>query len=65
LFAGKEAEPLESEGFHVHNADTLVAACGYRMVLIRRKYPETPPDGFIIFDHHGKEVRRWFDLAMP
>jgi hypothetical protein len=59
---GKEAEPLESESFQVRSADTLVTACRYRLVLIRRKYPDEPPDGFIVFDGSGKEVRRWFDF---
>jgi hypothetical protein len=55
---GKEIEPIESGRF-----STLIMACRYRMAMMRLKYPETPPDGFIVIDDSGKEIGRWFDTA--
>jgi hypothetical protein len=63
---GKEAEPIESEGFRVNHVSTLIMACRYRMAMMRLKYSKTPPDGFIVIDSAGKEIGRWFDsAAMP
>ena len=56
---GKEAEPVESESFRVNHVDTLIVACRYRMDMMRLKYLESPPDGFIVFDRNGV-VRRKF-----
>jgi hypothetical protein len=62
---GKEAEPIKSEGFKVQGADTVVAACRYRLAAMRLGYPDRPPDGFIVLDASGKEVARWFDVRPP
>jgi hypothetical protein len=63
---GREAAPIESEAFRVGHVSTLITACRYRMELMQRKYPETPPDGFIVFDHEGKEISRWLGTrALP
>jgi hypothetical protein len=63
---GREAEPLESEGFTIGNVDTLIVACRYRMAMMRLKHPNPPPDGFIVIDPTGKEIGRWFgEAAMP
>jgi hypothetical protein len=33
---------------------------------MRRKYPDAPPDGFMVFDAAGQEIGRWFGSgAMP
>jgi hypothetical protein len=32
---------------------------------MRGKHPHTPPDGFIVLDGTGHEVRRWFESARP
>jgi hypothetical protein len=66
VIRGKEAEPVESEEFGVFNADVLVSACRYRVEMMRRKYPETPPDGFIVLNYEGKELGRWLGAqALP
>jgi hypothetical protein len=66
VIRGKEAEPVESEDFGVFHADVLVSACRYRMEMMRRKYPDAPPDGFMVFDAAGQEIGRWFGSgAMP
>jgi hypothetical protein len=60
---GKEAEPIESERFRLNHVSTLIMACRYRMEMMQLKYPETPPDGFIVIDDAGKEIGRWFGTA--
>jgi hypothetical protein len=62
---GKEAEPIEREVFKVQGADTVVAACRYRLAAMRLTYPDHPPEGFIVLDASGREVGRWFDAAFP
>jgi hypothetical protein len=57
------AEPIESEGFRVSHADILIASCRFRMELMQRKHPKTPPDGFIVIDPAGKEIGRWTGSA--
>ncbi len=32
---------------------------------MRLKYPNTPPDVFLVFDRDGIEVRRWFGSVRP
>jgi hypothetical protein len=56
---GNEVAPVESESFYALSADTVVAACRYGLTAMRLKYPETPPNGFVVFDDTGKEIRRW------
>jgi hypothetical protein len=62
---GKEAEPIKVERFKVLSAETVVAACRYRLVAIRLSYPDSPPDGFIVLNDSGREVRRWFGDPLP
>jgi hypothetical protein len=52
---GKEDEPIESERFRLNHVSTLIMACR-RMAMMQLKYPETPPDGFIVLDRTGKEL---------
>lgn len=63
---GQEADPIESEEFGVLHVDVLIAACRYRMAMMQVKYPQSPPDGFIILDPTGKEIGRWIgSTALP
>ena len=41
------------------------SSCQARFSEMRSKHPNTPPDGFLVFDSTGNEVRRWFELARP
>jgi hypothetical protein len=61
----KEAEPVATEGFGVRSPDTVIGACRDRLASMRITHPDNPPDGFVVFDRNGKEVRRWFDLSLP
>jgi hypothetical protein len=33
--------------------------------MLRLDHPDTPPDGFLVFDSDGTEVRRWFEPRDP
>ena len=54
-----ETQPVEVENTHLHDLDKVVEFCQARSSEMRRKHPNTPPDGFL-FDSAGSEVRRWF-----
>ena len=60
-----ETLPVEIESGVVQDLDKLVSCCQERFFEMRLKYPNTPPDGFLIFNSDGNEVRRWFESARP
>jgi hypothetical protein len=60
-----EALPVEVENDIPQDLDELVSSRQERFVEMRLKYPNTPPDGFLVFDGDGIEVRRWFGSARP
>jgi hypothetical protein len=61
---GNDAEPVEVEKIKVLSVETVLAACRYRLVAIRLKHPDNPPDGFIVLNESGRELRRWFGDAL-
>ena len=60
-----ETLPVEIESGVVQDLDKLVSNCQERLFEMRLKYPNTPPDGFLVFDSDDNEVRRWFESARP
>jgi hypothetical protein len=60
-----ETLPVEVERDVLQNLDKLVESCRGRTSDMRRKHPNSPPDGFLVFDSAGNEVRRWFESARP
>jgi hypothetical protein len=60
-----ETLPVEIESGVVQDLDKLVSSCQERFFEMRLKYPNTPPDGFLVFNSDGIEVRRWFESARP
>ena len=60
-----ETQSVEVENSALQDLDELVEFCQARFPEMRRKHPNTPPDGFLVFDKAGDEVRRWFDSARP
>ena len=58
---GNEVMPIESEDFPMESAQTVVAICLDRLAAMRAKYPDDPPDGFIVIGASGNEIARWFD----
>jgi hypothetical protein len=56
----REAEPVEEETSCHGNVDAVVLSCQRRLSIMREKHSLDPPDGFLVFDDEGNEVRRWF-----
>jgi hypothetical protein len=55
-----ERLPVEAETSYHDDLDAVVASCLKKLPEIRQKHPMNPPDGFLVFDEAGHEVRRWF-----
>jgi hypothetical protein len=62
---GHEDEPAENEKDVLYKLDKVVESCQRRLPTMRAKYPHSPPDGFIVIDQEGVEVRRWFGSGTP
>ena len=60
-----ETQPVAIERTTDQGLDKLVETCQGRFPELRRKYPGSPPDGFLVIDNDGNEVRRWFESARP
>jgi hypothetical protein len=54
----KDAEPVKVEGGFLTSLDRVVSSCQRRLPAMRLAHPETPPDGFVVFDADGNEVLR-------
>lgn len=61
----RETQPVAIERTALEGLDKLVETCQGRFPEMRRKYPGTPLDGFVVFDGDGTEVRRWFETVRP
>ena len=55
-----ETLPLKVEHCILGDLDELVESCKSKLPEMRDRYPNTPPDGFLVFDNVGTKVRRWF-----
>jgi hypothetical protein len=60
-----ENQPIETESSVFTDLDQLVASCREALYGMRLRHIALPPDGFIISDADGKELRRWFGSYMP
>lgn len=60
-----EEDTSKTEKSLLPEVDAIVAACLDRLPLMRERDLEFPPDGFIVSDGNGHEVRRWFGSARP
>jgi hypothetical protein len=56
----RETQPVEIENSALQDLDEVVESCQARFPEMRRKHDNTRPDGFLVFDSAGSEVRRWF-----
>jgi hypothetical protein len=57
---GHEAEPIEVEKSDLKDVGLLVLRCQGRLSEMRRRHTPKSPDGFLVFDSDGNEIRRWF-----
>ena len=58
-----EEDASKTENSLLPNADAVVASCLERLPLMRERELVSPPDGFIVSDASGKELRRFFGSA--
>jgi hypothetical protein len=56
---GKEEEPVEVENSILTDLDRIVVFCKDAFYAMRLRHIARPPDGFIVVDDDGKELRRW------
>ena len=61
----REHTPVETEESILTDLDDIVRSCKERLYGIRLRYVATPPDGFIVCDEGGKELRRWLGPIAP
>jgi hypothetical protein len=59
----QEDSPVEVEVGKRGDLDRLVAFCQGQLIAKRLGHPSDTPDGFLICDQDGKELRRW--IALP
>ena len=62
---GREKEPLEVEEFVVNGREVLLEACQDRLPAMRLKYPNSPPDGFLVFDGAAEVGHRFGANVSP
>jgi hypothetical protein len=55
----KEKSPVVTEAGIVSDLDDLFLSCQQRLYAMRLRHIATPPDGFVIADSEGVELRRW------
>ncbi len=60
-----ETQPVVVENSHVADLDALVLSCQWRLSEMRERYPLNQPDGCIVSDEAGNELRRWFGSERP
>jgi len=61
----QDENPVEVEDSVLTNLDEIVASCKERLYGVRLRFTTHPPDGFIVCDENGKELRRWFGPVAP
>ncbi len=60
-----ETLPVKIEQCAFRDLDKIVESCRARLPEMRDKYPTTPPDGFLVLNGAGTELRRWFGSSRP
>jgi hypothetical protein len=61
----KESQPILIEKGFLTTLDKVVSSCRRRIPMMRLDNPDTPPDGFIVLESDGTEIRRWFQSLDP
>ncbi len=60
-----EPLPVAIEYCAGQDLDKIVESCRSRLSEMRGKHPNTPPDGFLVLNGAGAELRRWFGSSRP
>jgi hypothetical protein len=58
-------EPVEVENSIFTDLDNVVSFCQFALSSMRLRHTARPPDGFVVVDDDGKEVRQWFGSWRP
>jgi hypothetical protein len=61
----KEGEPVEVENSIFTDLDNVVSFCRETLSGMKMRHIARPPDGFVVVDSDGREVRRWFGSNSP
>jgi hypothetical protein len=65
LERGRESDPVEVENSILTDLDKVVSSSQGGLLGMRLRHIAKPPDGFIVVDDNGSEVRRWFAAPDP
>jgi hypothetical protein len=60
---GQLVDIVEVEDCELRRLDEVVATCQIRLGRMRQRHATNPPDGFLVIDSDGKELRRWIGKA--
>jgi hypothetical protein len=60
-FSNASPDPVEIEKTVLDDPDEIVSSCRERLTVMRRHERPNTPDGFIVVNGAGLEVRRWFE----
>jgi hypothetical protein len=58
-------KPIEVEESILTDLDEVVSTSKERLYGVRLRFTTSPPDGFVVFDENGNELRRWFGPVAP
>ena len=61
----KESEPVEVENSVFTDLDNVVSFCRATLLGMKLRHIARSPDGFIVVDSDGRELRRWFGSRNP
>ena len=65
LERGNESAPVEVENSILTDLDKVVSLSQGGLLGMRQRHIKKPPDGFIVVDDKGCELRRWFAAPAP
>ena len=58
-------QPIHVEESALTDLDRIVEAAQRQVYGMRMKHSASPPDGFVVLDQDGREIRRWLDPLSP
>ena len=60
-----DKNPVEVEESILTDLDEVVSSSKDRLYGMRLRFTTSPPDGFVVSDENGRELRRWFGPIPP
>jgi hypothetical protein len=62
-FSNASPDPVEIEKTVLEDPDEIVSSCRERLKVMRRHERPNTPNGFVVVNGAGAEVRRWFEAV--